>query len=172
MNWSDLESTIAKVAPVLGSAIGGPAGGLIGSLISSKLGTDSNPDAVAAALAADPQNLLKLKEIEQEQQSSLQDFLQKEDQGQMDVDKQEAASTSLFVAGWRPAVGWSCAAAFVYSFVVQPFAVFVIACAGLKVVPPTLDLSTMMPVLLGMLGLAGMRTYEKVQGASTDSQAN
>lgn len=166
MDWSSLKSVISSVAPVLGGAIGGPAGGLLGSLIASKLGVPANPDDVAVALQ-NPDALLKLKEIEQEQQASLQDFLAKEDALQAQVDQKEAESPSLFVAGWRPAVGWSCASAFLYSFVVQPFAVFAVSLAGSHVQVPSLDLSQMMPVLLGMLGLAGMRTYEKTQGVSS-----
>lgn len=166
MDWNSLKSAISSVAPVLGSVLGGPAGGLVGSLIASKLGTEATPDAVAIALQ-NPDNLLKLKEIEQEQQQSLQDFLAKEDAAQTAVNQSEAQSSSLFVAGWRPAVGWSCASAFLYSFVVQPFAVFVVSLVGLKIQVPVLDISQMMPVLLGMLGLAGMRTYEKTQGVSS-----
>lgn len=89
------------------------------------------------------------------------------------INQQEAASTSLFVAGWRPFVGWCCGAAFAYAFILQPFVTFVLVVCGVKLDPkllPALDISSMMPVLLGMLGLGAMRSYEKVQGAADTAQ--
>ena len=85
-----------------------------------------------------------------------------EAQGQLAIDEQEAKSQSIFVSGWRPFVGWVCGSAFAYAFILQPFAVFTLNAFGRHIVLPTLDLSTMMPVLLGMLGLGAMRSYEKV----------
>lgn len=89
------------------------------------------------------------------------------------INQQEAASTSLFVAGWRPFVGWCCGAAFAYAFILQPFITFLLAVFHVPVDPktlPVLDVSSMMPVLLGMLGLGAMRSYEKVQGAADSAQ--
>lgn len=92
-------------------------------------------------------------------------------QGQLDANKAEAASKSTFIAGWRPFVGWTCGAAFAWSFVLQPFATFILAAVHHTMTLPTLDLSTMMPVLLGMLGLGAMRSYEKVQAVpDTDTK--
>jgi hypothetical protein len=89
-------------------------------------------------------------------------------QAQLDVDKQEAASASVFVAGWRPFVGWCCGAAFAYVGLVQPFLAFVIGAIGGHLPPlPVIDTSLTMQVLLGMLGLGAMRSYEKVNGKST-----
>lgn len=87
-------------------------------------------------------------------------------QGQLDANKAEASSANWFVAGWRPFIGWVCGSAFAWAFVLQPFCAFFLSSAGRHIVLPTLDLSTMMPVLLGMLGLGGLRTYEKVQDAA------
>lgn len=89
------------------------------------------------------------------------------------INQQEAASTSLFVAGWRPFVGWCCGAAFAYAFILQPFATFLLAVCHAPVDPktlPVLDVTNFMPVLLGMLGLGAMRSYEKVQGAADTAQ--
>jgi len=86
---------------------------------------------------------------------------------QIEVNKAEAASSSLFVAGWRPFIGWVCGSAFAYQFVLMPFMLFLVT---LFHIPfdvkqlPVLDLGTMMPVLFGMLGLGAMRSYEKVNG--------
>lgn len=82
--------------------------------------------------------------------------------GQLAVNQEEAKSTSLFIAGWRPFIGWVCGVAFACNFVVGPIGVFIAAFLGKTVAFPTLALSEMMPVLLGMLGLGAYRTYEKV----------
>lgn len=87
---------------------------------------------------------------------------------QLTVNANEAKSESLFVAGWRPGIGWICAAALGWTFVVAPFTVFWLQTFGLHPAPlPVLDYTSLMPILLGMLGLGGMRTYEKVQGAAS-----
>ena len=87
---------------------------------------------------------------------------------QLAVNVQEATSESVFVAGWRPFIGWVCGLAFAYTFLIQPFLTFVswtlLAYNGTMLDTaslPTLDLAMMMPVLMGMLGLGGLRTYEK-----------
>lgn len=86
---------------------------------------------------------------------------------QLDIDKAEAQNPHLFVAGWRPAVGWTCAAAFGYSFVLQPFFVFAITMFKWQEPPlPALDIGPLLTVLGGLLGLGGLRTLEKVKGVS------
>lgn len=88
---------------------------------------------------------------------------------QIQVNVEEAKHANIFVSGWRPAVGWTCAAAFAYSYVLLPFAQFLVFTFGtsemvgqLKLAPK-LELSEMLPVLFGMLGLGGLRTVEKVK---------
>jgi hypothetical protein len=84
---------------------------------------------------------------------------------QAEVNKTEAASASLFRAGWRPAVGWICASAVGVQYVVAPLGSWVVSLwTGRAITFPTLDLSTLMPLLLGMLGLTAARSYEKVNG--------
>ena len=81
---------------------------------------------------------------------------------QIEVNKAEAASGSVFKGGWRPAVGWVCASAFAYHFVLQPILLFVVALTGTQLPTlPEFDMSTLLPVLGGMLGIGGLRTYEK-----------
>lgn len=87
-------------------------------------------------------------------------------QSQTDTNKAEAASPSVFVAGWRPAVGWICGAAFGVQFVFGPLGTWAAALAGHPLAFPQLDVGTMMPLLFGLLGLGGMRTYEKVAGVN------
>ena len=88
--------------------------------------------------------------------------------GQMEINKTEAAHKSLFVAGWRPAVGWTCCLGMASNFLLIPMANFVLALTGSPIVVPLLDTGEMMPVLMGMLGLGAMRTYEKKQGVQRD----
>lgn len=86
---------------------------------------------------------------------------------QIEVNKAEAASGSIFKGGWRPFIGWVCGFAFAYHFILQPILLFGAAAAGVSLPPlPEFDMSQMMPVLLGMLGLGGLRTYEKKTGVA------
>jgi hypothetical protein len=87
---------------------------------------------------------------------------------QLEVNKAEAAHTSMFVAGWRPAVGWCCVLGMAGNFMVIPFTNFILALLEIEVVIPLIDLETMMPVLMGMLGLGAMRSYEKTKGVSRE----
>jgi hypothetical protein len=85
--------------------------------------------------------------------------------GQIEINKAEAASGSLFKGGWRPCIGWVCGAAFAYHFVLQPILLFVVALTGTELPTlPEFDMSTLLPVLGGMLGIGGLRSYEKKQG--------
>tara|TARA_R100000808_G_scaffold251_2_gene1491 strand:+ start:258 stop:662 length:405 start_codon:yes stop_codon:yes gene_type:complete len=86
--------------------------------------------------------------------------------GQIETNKIEAASRSVFIAGWRPFIGWSCGAAMAYSYVLQPILAFALAQTGHLIELPRVELGEMMPVLLGMLGLGGMRSFEKFKGVS------
>jgi len=88
--------------------------------------------------------------------------------GQLEVNKVEAAHKNMFVAGWRPAVGWVCVAGMASNFIVIPMANFALALAGSAISIPLLALSEMMPVLLGMLGLGVMRTVEKAKGVQRE----
>jgi hypothetical protein len=84
---------------------------------------------------------------------------------QIDVNKAEASSGSLFKGGWRPFVGWICGFALLYHFIISPLIIFVITLTGAEIPPiPEFDMSSLMTVLLGMLGIGGLRTYEKQKG--------
>jgi hypothetical protein len=85
--------------------------------------------------------------------------------GQIEVNKAEAQHRSIFVAGWRPFLGWGLAFAMIWHFVLAPMVVFGFAYAGMETPDlPTFDMDSLMTVLLGMLGLGGLRTVEKVKG--------
>jgi hypothetical protein len=86
---------------------------------------------------------------------------------QIEVNKAEAASTSLFKGGWRPFIGWTCGTAFAYHFVMQPVLVFMLVAFGQPVPDlPKFEMDALMTVLFGMLGLGGLRTFEKFKGVS------
>ena len=86
---------------------------------------------------------------------------------QAEVNKTEAAHRSLWVAGWRPMIGWTCGIALAWHFVLSPVALFAAAWAGVTLPAlPEFDMGSLMTVLLGMLGLGGMRSFEKAKGVS------
>ena len=85
---------------------------------------------------------------------------------QLEINKTEAQHNSLFVSGWRPAVGWTCCLGMAANFLIIPMTNFALALASSNISIPLIDLETMLPVLLGMLGLGGMRSYEKSKGVA------
>ena len=122
------------------------------------------PDPAAAAAA-------QLELLKMQQNGDLAQLASETDLAKLQIQTnvEEAKHANIFVSGWRPAVGWTCAAAFAYSYVLLPFAQFLVFTFGtsemvsqLKLAPK-LELSEMLPVLFGMLGLGGLRTVEKVK---------
>lgn len=88
-------------------------------------------------------------------------------QSQIEVNKVEAASSNLFVAGWRPCVGWICGLSFAWQFLLQPMITYLAVLSGHPVPNlPVFDYQALNTVLFGLLGLGSMRTYEKVKGAA------
>ncbi len=77
---------------------------------------------------------------------------------QAEINKVEAASPKLFVSGWRPFIGWTCGAAICYSFILYP----VLLSCGVKAA--AVDMASLWPLVIGMLGVGTMRSYEKVKG--------
>ena len=86
---------------------------------------------------------------------------------QTDINKVEASSSSLFVSGWRPAIGWVCALALAYQYLLRPLSGSIGAIFGVTIPPlPGLD-DNLWQLMMGMLGMGGLRTFEKVQGVAT-----
>ena len=84
---------------------------------------------------------------------------------QIEVNKAEAASGSFFKGGWRPFIGCVCGVAFAYHFILQPLLTFILATFSISIPElPEFDMGTLLPVLGGMLGIGGLRTYEKQKG--------
>jgi len=85
--------------------------------------------------------------------------------GQIEINKEEAKSRNIFIAGWRPFVGWTCGLALFWHFLGLPVTLFITGWFDLQHPPlPEFDMQSLMTVLLGMLGLGGMRTFEKFKG--------
>ena len=90
-------------------------------------------------------------------------------QGQLKINEKEASHASIFVAGWRPAIGWICGVGIGWNFVIQPlisWVAFLVPEGPDLSSAPQLDIGDLMTLLLGMLGLGGMRTYEKRLGVA------
>lgn len=85
--------------------------------------------------------------------------------GQLEVNAKEAASPHLFVAGWRPFVGWCCGAGFLWATIAQPMVAWVAVARGWPA-PPAIDTEVLLYVLGGMLGLGTLRSFEKTKGAA------
>ena len=81
--------------------------------------------------------------------------------GQLEINKVEAAHKSLFVAGWRPFIGWVCGVGLLYNVLMQPI-------FDIWVDMPEINPDLLYPVLLGMLGMSGLRTYEKFKGVQRE----
>jgi len=116
------------------------------------------PDKAAAAAAKAELQQLALQGQLQDELAQLQSVTV----NQSDVDKTEAASTNVFVAGWRPAIGWVCAAAFGFQFLLRPLLQWGSAFAGHPVTLPGLD-DSLTQLTYGMLGMGALRTVEKHQ---------
>jgi len=86
--------------------------------------------------------------------------------GQLDINKAEAAHASVFVSGWRPAVGWVCAAGFGYEFLLRPLVNGVAISLGIPPVFPGIEVDALSSLLTGLLGLGGLRTIEKIKGVA------
>jgi len=91
------------------------------------------------------------------------ELIQEINKAQIEVNKVESGHTSIFVAGWRPFVGWTCGIALCYHFVIQPFLVFLLFSFGYQMDLPVFDMTTLTTILMGLLGLGGLRSYEKVK---------
>lgn len=122
-------------------------------------------DAIAAGLKVldkfvpDPEAKAK---AEAELRSSLQQW----DKEQTDVNAVEAANPNIFVSGWRPMIGWVCALALAYQYLVTPLGMWVATSLHLAIsTPPKLD-DSLWQLMFGMLGMGGLRTYEKLKGVS------
>ena len=99
-----------------------------------------------------------------EYQRAMLDAAVKSEADQREINKTEAASSSVFVAGWRPAIGWVCASALAFQYLIRPFWVWTLALWWPESpVPPGLD-GMLWELMFGMLGMGGLRSLDKLKG--------
>ena len=137
-------------------AIAGLLKGVIGPIINKFVDRIPDPNARAEAK----------EQLELEMLGSLENLIV----GQLEINKAEAQHKSLFVAGWRPGVGWICALALGWNFILQPIMAWIFVITGYSIADaPMLETGELTTILLGMLGLGGLRTYEKRLGVASEN---
>jgi len=131
----------------------------IGPVLDKLVGLIPNQQEREKARAAAELELAKLD------QKTLETLLAV-DSKQIEVNIEEAKSSNFFVSGWRPSLGWVCSAAFTWTYVLQPITIFILTAVGHPVDLPKIEFGEMSAILMGMLGLGGMRTFEKMKGVA------
>jgi hypothetical protein len=122
------------------------------TLFAKLLGLNSNGKSSLGEFAKDLREAIKGKEIDPDKMMELVKV-------QSEINKMEAQHRSVFVAGWRPFIGWICGIALAYNFIIRD----VIAWVSPDVMPPAIQMDQLITILLGMLGLGGLRTFEKIK---------
>lgn len=164
LSWSDVGKAIAGIAPVLGTALGGPAGAVVGSLVASALGTSSSPDAVNAAIAADPASAAKILQVQTEHQEALvkmqTDYQTNLDTQRSDVIQAEAKSDSWMASNWRPILMLTFTAIVAMNWLILP----VVSWFGPHLVPLVLPPDMWALLKIGVGGYIVGRSGEKITG--------
>jgi hypothetical protein len=106
------------------------------------------------------------KDLKQRLQHELQTELHRANLAQIEVNKISAAHRSVWVAGWRPAIGWCAAAGFAYTYVIAPFLQWYLVMQGIEQTLPTVNTDVLFELTLAMLGMAGLRSFEKLKGVT------
>ena len=120
-------------------------------------------DAIAAGLKV-LDKFIPDPEAKAQAEVDLRTALMAWDMAQMEVNKAEAMHRSIFVAGWRPWIGWVAGVSLTLTYVLFPLIQFGFALYGIRVEVPDVGAAAMMPLIMGMLGFGGLRTYEKMRG--------
>ena len=142
----------AREVPVIGDAIAGVLG---------KVLDRAWPDPVEKAKMA-----IAIEEMRQNGDFRALDAELERSRQQVEVNKVEAASPDRFVSGWRPAIGWVCACALGWHYIGRPIASWTLLMTGADQPIPAVELGDLWVVMLGMLGLSGMRSYDKAKGTA------
>jgi hypothetical protein len=162
LSWSDVGKAIAGVAPILGTALGGPAGAVVGSLVASALGTSSSPDAVNAAIAADPASAAKILQVQNEHEEALvkmqTDYQTNLDTQRGAVIQAEAKSDSWMASNWRPVLMLTFTAIVAMNWLILP----VVSWFGPHLVPLVLPPDMWALLKIGVGGYIVGRSGEKI----------
>jgi len=165
MNLADI---VKGVAPTLATALGGPLAGAAVTFLADKLGaSDKTQEAVTQIIqGVDP---LKMKELDNQFQVQMAQMGISLQLAQIGVNTEEAKSTNWWVAGGRPFVMWVSGFAFAYAAVFEPICRFIAQVLyGYNGAFPVLNTDLTMQVLMGLLGLGGLRTFEKFKGVESN----
>ncbi len=122
------------------------------TLFAKLLGLNNGGKSSLGEFAKDMREAIKGKEIDPDKMMELVKV-------QSEINKMEAQHRSIFVAGWRPFIGWICGIALAYNFIIRDL----IAWVSPDVMPPAIQMDQLITILLGMLGLGGLRTFEKIK---------
>ena len=166
MNWS-------SILPAIGTFLLGPAGTVAGAgvaWLAEKVGApEETVDAIKSTLSGmTPEQIVELKKLDIEFQKFCLDNAIRLDLAQIGVNTEDAKSASLFVSGGRPACIWIGAAGMAYAAIIEPFLRFIAQVVfGYEGAFPAVDTMITLQVLFGLLGLSGMRSYDKKQGTAT-----
>lgn len=145
------DSLLKDGVSALGSSIGGAARDIRASITGKEVITAQEREKILEATN-------KIAELALQADQAIA-------QGQIEIDKIEAAGTSLFRGGWRPATGWVCVCGLFYQFIIGPILPWTAGVFHHRVTAmPSLDMATLLTLLGGMLGLGGFRTFEKIKG--------
>lgn len=122
------------------------------TLFAKLLGLNKGGQSSLGEFAKDLREAIKGKEIDPDKMMELVKV-------QSEINKMEAQHRSIFVAGWRPFIGWICGLALAYNFIIRDL----IAWVSPDIMPPAIQMDQLITILLGMLGLGGLRTFEKIK---------
>lgn len=122
------------------------------TLFAKLLGLNNGGKSSLGEFAKDLREAIKGKEIDPDKMMELVKV-------QSEINKMEAQHRSIFVAGWRPFIGWICGIALAYNFIIRDL----IAWVSPDIMPPAIQMDQLITILLGMLGLGGLRTFEKIK---------
>lgn len=173
-SWDGVKEVVGKAAPLLGSALG-PAGGAVGTLIAAALGTENTPDAVGAAIKADPQALLKLQQLEKEHERELTRMMLESETARLtEINKTmrvEAAANDGFVRRWRPTFGYMVALTWLIQSVAIAWAMVGSPENAAALINAVTALTPMWGIALSILGInISSRSRDKRVNAGQDGR--
>lgn len=174
-SWDGVKEVVAKAAPLLGSALG-PAGGAVGTLIATALGVEDNPDAVAEAIKADPQALVKLEELERKHQRELEQMVLEAETARLaEINKTmraEASAQDGYVRRWRPTFGYMVAITWLLQSVAIAWAMVGAPENAADLINAVTALTPMWGIALSILGInITARSRDKRASAGQDGRS-